>query len=480
MTRGKAGFTGNSILGESGEKRRIGSRSAQTPPAQPPIQPKCPECTSQKVWKDGVRSTRDGDIQRWLCRACGYRFSQPNVKVNISSQIGERLESGKNYLNSRVGSINFMVKKAFNNSPLSLCEDVASHKSSSVSTVEKHLNSLPFYNRKRQVCASEGEAKNLATSETRIQEKAAGATTRTLDEATIKGKLVEFAFFLKKQGYKLSTIRKSSECIQNLVHHGANIDLFNPEKIKEIIAEQSNWGDGYKANITIAYTHFLRMHGMTWDPPKYTIPNNLPWIPLEQELDTLIKSTGKKTSIFLQGLKETGADPGELQAIEWIDVNPQARTITLNKPVKGHRPRIIEVSKELIERLNLLPRKSERVFQGKVHSLQKNFLNQRKIAVRKFSNPRLLKIVFTTFRHWKATMEYHKTKDILWVMKLLGHKTLKSTLVYIDLEKAIFKETNDEFTVKVAETLDEACKLLEVGFEYITDMEGKKIFRKRK
>jgi hypothetical protein len=48
------------------------------------------------------------------------------------------------------------------------------------------------------------------------------------------------------------------------------------------------------------------------------------------------------------------------------------------------------------------------------------------------------------------------------------------------LEKAIFKDTNDEFTVKVAETLDEACKLLEVGFEYVTDMEGKKIFRKRK
>lgn len=32
----------------------------------------------------------------------------------------------------------------------------------------------------------------------------------------------------------------------------------------------------------------------------------------------------------------------------------------------------------------------------------------------------------------------------------------------------------------VAESLEEACKLLEVGFEYVTDMEGKKVFRKRK
>jgi hypothetical protein len=36
------------------------------------------------------------------------------------------------------------------------------------------------------------------------------------------------------------------------------------------------------------------------------------------------------------------------------------------------------------------------------------------------------------------------------------------------------------FTVKVAETLKEACELLEAGFRYVTDMNGKKIFRKRK
>ena len=37
-----------------------------------------------------------------------------------------------------------------------------------------------------------------------------------------------------------------------------------------------------------------------------------------------------------------------------------------------------------------------------------------------------------------------------------------------------------DFHVKVAETLEDACKLLETGFEYVTDMEGKKLFRKRK
>jgi len=36
---------------------------------------KCPECGSQRVYKDGIRYTRSGEMQRYLCRDCGYRFS---------------------------------------------------------------------------------------------------------------------------------------------------------------------------------------------------------------------------------------------------------------------------------------------------------------------------------------------------------------------------------------------------------------------
>ncbi|MEM1551689.1 MAG: hypothetical protein QXH03_03355 [Candidatus Bathyarchaeia archaeon] len=52
--------------------------------------------------------------------------------------------------------------------------------------------------------------------------------------------------------------------------------------------------------------------------------------------------------------------------------------------------------------------------------------------------------------------------------------------VYINIEQAIFQVTNDKYHVKVAHDLQEACAQLEAGFEYVTDMEGVKIFRKRK
>jgi len=49
---------------------------------------------------------------------------------------------------------------------------------------------------------------------------------------------------------------------------------------------------------------------------------------------------------------------------------------------------------------------------------------------KKLENPRLRSINLKTFRHWKATCEYHKTKDILHVKQLLGHVNIMNTLVY--------------------------------------------------
>lgn len=38
----------------------------------------------------------------------------------------------------------------------------------------------------------------------------------------------------------------------------------------------------------------------------------------------------------------------------------------------------------------------------------------------------------------------------------------------------------DEFTCKTAKTLEEAKQLVEAGFDYVTDMDDCKLFRKRK
>ncbi|MFQ5758954.1 MAG: hypothetical protein ACE5IF_04695 [Candidatus Bathyarchaeia archaeon] len=78
-------------------------------------------------------------------------------------------------------------------------------------------------------------------------------------------------------------------------------------------------------------------------------------------------------------------------------------------------------------------------------------------------------------------MEYHKTRDILHVKHLLGHKNVQNTMIYIDIEKAIYGSLRDKvFTCRVAATIEEDKKLIEAGFEYVTERNGTKIYRKRK
>jgi len=131
--------------------------------------------------------------------------------------------------------------------------------------------------------------------------------------------------------------------------------------------------------------------------------------------------------------------------------------------------------------LNRLKKDGDRVFgYGSVNHLRRTFQRQSKRLAYKLGNPRLLNITLHTLRHWIATIEYLKTKDILHVMNTLGQRNIKNMLRYIKLEEAIFKENNDEFVCKTAHSVEEAKALVEVGFEYVCDIEGVKLFRKRK
>lgn len=77
-------------------------------------------------------------------------------------------------------------------------------------------------------------------------------------------------------------------------------------------------------------------------------------------------------------------------------------------------------------------------------------------------------------------MLYHQTKDPYYVKHFLGHKSLTSTEVYINIERTMFESTCDEFTVKVTEKPEEIKALLETGFEYICEKDNLAFLRKRK
>jgi hypothetical protein len=113
--------------------------------------------------------------------------------------------------------------------------------------------------------------------------------------------------------------------------------------------------------------------------------------------------------------------------------------------------------------------------------MRSNFYLQRRGIAKKLGSPEMLQIHFHTFRHWKATMEQHKTKDPWHVKTILGHKSIRSTEMYIHVEEMLYQDgVNDAFHVKVATSTEEISALLETGFDYIMTKDGLAFFRKRK
>ena len=65
--------------------------------------------------------------------------------------------------------------------------------------------------------------------------------------------------------------------------------------------------------------------------------------------------------------------------------------------------------------------------------------------------------------------------------EFLGHASLENTLLYIQVERAIFGLSNDdEYEVIATNDKEDIKKLISVGFEYICEKDDLLFFRKRK
>jgi len=274
-----------------------------------------------------------------------------------------------------------------------------------------------------------------------------------------------------------STIQFKIKIVKQLERR---FNLWDSEKVREYI-KASKSTNRRKNNVSYAYKDWCNWKGfdVVIDHYKEETPG-LPYVPLERELDQIIAGFGKKYSCLLQLLKETGFSPIEAMRLTPMDFDLERKIVTLNAPAKNSNPRQFRISNQFIAMVTPLiskTRPNQRIWDWKPNSMRPHFIRRRSEIAEKLGNPKLNKISMKTFRHWKATTEYHRTKDILYVKELLGHKSLKNTLVYTHLVS--FEEEN-AYSVKVASTLTEFTKLIESGFEYVSDFEGKKVLRKRK
>ena len=228
---------------------------------------------------------------------------------------------------------------------------------------------------------------------------------------------------------------------------------------------------------TEVYKSFAAFSNVHFEPPRYRARPPLPFIPLESELDVLIAGSSKRLAACLQLLKEVPIRIGEALSLKWTEIDSERRIIYVNTPEKDGKPRVFKTSEKLLGMVNSLPKKNERILgTANYYYISSQLAITRKRIAAKLQNPRLLQIHFHTFRHWKATMEYNRTRDILYVMKLLGHKCIENTLIYTQLVSF----ENDEYHSAVVKTIAEAQMLVEHGFEFVCQIDEATLFRKRK
>jgi len=283
---------------------------------------------------------------------------------------------------------------------------------------------------------------------------------------------------MKKNGKAESTITNTRKALCFLAKH-ANLD--NPEVVKGFIA-QLDRKNGYKKNLAFAYDNYVKIYNLQWTRPKYFVPQKFPKIPTETNLKMLIANASKKLALAISISKDTGMRPIEVMRLIPKDVDMQRKTV-YPATAKHGSPRLLRLKDSTISQLSSYLAKrdiglNQPLFEKWNSSdYSKYFRSARNLLAKKLNNPTLKGIRLYDLRHYYATMLYSKTRDILLVKQQMGHRKLETTLMYTQL---INVNGDEEYTCKTATNAKQATELIENGFQYITEMDGIKLFKKRK
>jgi len=251
---------------------------------------------------------------------------------------------------------------------------------------------------------------------------------------------------MKNNGFSDYTIKNTSKLLKYLDKH---TDLNNPDSVKTAIATHTS--NNYKRNLCFAYKRYAQHLNIKWQMPKYRQDHKTRRIPTSEKLEMIIAKAGKTLATKLRISKESSARKLKISA-------------NLNTLIQTHIIR---------HKLN----SNDKLFRGNAARYGNAYRATRNALAKKLQDPIIHQIKLYDFRHYFATMLYAKTRDILYVKQQMGHKSIDTTLIYTQL---IHYNEEEQYTCKTATTIKEATNLLENGFTYIQEIDGIRIYRKRK
>jgi len=281
--------------------------------------------------------------------------------------------------------------------------------------------------------------------------------------------------WMKSNAYEPTTIKQTKKRLRYLM---SNCNTNNPEEVKRFISNKS-CSNAYKECLIETYDIYIQSKHKRWDKPFYSRYDKKRKAPKEQLIDFIIQHAKPVTRLKLMVEKDLGTRPIELFWLKVgdIDLTTGNVSITGAKHTIGREGKLnantLTLLKLYIEQNNL--RIYDQIFKGKnADNFAENYRHLRNSLAKKYSMPELKQVQLYDFRRFKASKEYHLSRNLLLVKQLLGHKHIVQTEKYISL----FDEANIAWVPIVAGTDEEIKQAIQDDCILVCQANGKTYFKK--
>jgi integrase/recombinase XerD len=250
--------------------------------------------------------------------------------------------------------------------------------------------------------------------------------------------------------------------------------------VKQEIANRTV-SDGMKRILCYAYQRYADYYKIQWKKPKYIAKSREIKIPTKQKIEKLIASAHAPLNLKLQISYEDGLRPIELYTLRPKDIDFEQKKL-YPETAKNGRARFLPISDQLKGMLqnyitNHHTQSDEYLFKGNQQQYSQSFRELRNRLAKNLNDPSYKNIKLYDLRHYFGTTMFAELGNLRIVQKLMGHKHITTTEIY---EHLVLMETDPKYTTKTTQTTEEDNQAIADGYEYITERNTFKMWRKRK
>jgi integrase len=215
-------------------------------------------------------------------------------------------------------------------------------------------------------------------------------------------------------------------------------------------------------NSDMAYLGGLFSAAVKWDYLKESplkgikdlrVPKNHPRFLTREEADNFMEALRKSNNLYIRSLVgvalHTGMRKGELFNLKWAHVDFERGLVRVvsddEHHTKNYESRVIPMNDALVSFLEDVPRHRESPYVfpgiklGVFRDVQESFCN----ALERAGIPRTPRMGLHTLRHTFASWLVMSRVDLYTVMELMGHRDIKTTMIYAHLAPGHLKEAVD-------------------------------------